>query len=99
MYDFIIKDHCALLRGQVIRLQRDAIEKLGYEALYCAIPTFMDDDFITFNGSEPKTVMVWIIPIHKREADFIDVNGWDKFEDILEEVDPDLFSLEREPVV
>ena len=37
MSDFIIKDHCALLRGQVIRLQRDAIEKLGYEALYLSL--------------------------------------------------------------
>jgi len=26
-------------------------------------------------------------------------NGWSRFEDILEETDPDLFDLDREPVV
>jgi len=99
MCDFIIINHRALLRGQVIRLQDEVIDKLGFEALYCTIPTFMEDDFITFKYSDPKTVIVWLIPIYKNEAKFIYTYGWDKFEDILEESDPDLFSLDRESVV
>lgn len=95
----ILKDHSALLRGQVVRLPKEAAEKLGFEAVYCAIPVFLDDDLATFNGSQPPTVIVWVIPIYKSEADFIDVNGWDKFEDVLEEKDPDLFFLRRAPVI
>ena len=97
--ELIVKEHCALLRGQVLRLQMELIEILGYDAIYCTIPTFMDDEFITYKGSHPNTVIVWLIPIHKPEADFIDINGWEKYEDILEELDPDLFSLDRGSVV
>lgn len=97
--ELILRNHVALLRGQVIRLPRDAAERLGFDALYCAIPVFLDDDFATFNGSQPPTVIAWVIPIYKSEADYVDAYGWSKFEDMLEEKDPDLFSLERESII
>jgi hypothetical protein len=97
--ELILKNHFALLRGQVIRLRQDVAENLGFEAVYCAIPVFLDDAFASFDGSQPSTVIVWTLPIYKSEADYIDKNGWSKFEDLLEEKDPDLFSLDREPIV
>jgi hypothetical protein len=97
--DLILKGHDALLRGEVIRLPEEGARELGFEAVYCAIPVFMDDAFATFDGSQPPTVIVWIIPIYGSEADYVDANGWDKFEELLEEKDPDLFSLEREAII
>lgn len=97
--DLMLKDHSALLRGQVIRLPKEAADKLGFYAVYCAIPVFLDDGFATFYGSEPPMVMVWIMPIHKTEADFIADNGWDRFEDVLEQQDQDLFFVGRNPVI
>lgn len=97
--ELILKDHNALLRGQVIRLPVDAAKKLGLDAMYCAIPVFMSDNFATFSGSQPPTVVVWVIPIYTSEANYVDKNGWGKFEDLLEEKNPDLFSLEREPII
>lgn len=97
--EFIIKDHGPLLRGHVIRLPKEVSERLGFDALYCAIPVFLDDDFATFNDSQPPTVIVWLMPIYKSEADFVDANGWDKFEDMLEEEGTDLFSLMRAPII
>lgn len=97
--ELILKNHNALLRGQVIRLPKEGAEKLGFDAVYCAIPVFLDDDFAIFNGSQPPTVIVWVMPIYKSEADFIDENGWDKFEDVLEEKGSDLFSLRRTSVI
>lgn len=97
--ELILRNHDAVLRGQVIRLPMDATERLGFDAVYCAIPVFMDDDFATFEESQPPTVIVWMIPIYKSEADYVDENGWSKFEDLLEEKDPDLFSLRREPII
>lgn len=95
----ILKDHRALLRGQVIRLPKDVAMELGFDAVYCAIPVFMDGKFATFNGSQPPTVIVWIIPIYGSEADYIDAYGWDQFEELLEEKDPNLFTLEREAII
>lgn len=97
--ELILKEHGALLRGQVIRLPRGAAKKLGFEAVYCAIPVFLEDAFATFEGTQPPTVIVWSVPIFESEAAFIDAHDWDKFEDLLEEKDPDLFSLGREPIV
>lgn len=97
--ELILIEHDAVLRGRVIRLPWDEAKKLGFDAVYCAIPVFMDDEFATFFGTQPPTVIVWVIPIYKSEADYVDVNGWSKFEDLLEEVDVDLFSLGRKPII
>lgn len=97
--ELILRDHDAVLRGQIVRLPMDAAEKLGFDAVYCAIPVFMDDEFATFGESKPPTVLVWMIPIYRSEADYVDANGWSKFEDLLEEKEPDLFSLGREPMI
>ncbi len=94
--ELILRNHDAVLRGKVIRLPADATERLGFDAVYCAIPVFMDDEFATFGVSQPPTVIVWMMPIYKSEADYVDAKGWSKFEDLLEEKDPDLFSLGRE---
>lgn len=97
--DLMLAKHDALLRGQVIRLPEEVTDKLGFYAMYCSIPVFLEGDFATFSGSEPPTVMVWVIPIYKTEADFIAANGWSKFEDVLEKEDTDLFSLDRKPAI
>lgn len=97
--ELIMRNHDAVLRGQVIRLPVDAAEKLCFDAVYCAIPVFIDDEFATFRESQPPTIFVWMIPIYKREADYVDANGWSKFEDLLEQRNPDLFSLERESII
>ncbi len=97
--ELILKNHDAVLRGQVIRLPVEATEKLGFDGVYCSIPVFLDDNFATFKGSQPPTIIVWIIPIFKDEADYVDANGWSKFEDLLEEKDLDLFSLKRGSII
>lgn len=97
--ELILRDHAAVLRGQVILLPIDVAEKLGFDAVYCAIPVFMDDEFATFGESQPPTVIVWMIPIYKSEAAYVDANGWSKFEDLLEEKSPNLFSLGRESII
>ena len=89
----------AVLRGEVIPLTTELAERMGFSAVYCTIPVFFDDDFCAYEESSPPTVMVWVLPIYKSEADYIEANGWESFEDLLEEKDPDLCSLEREPVI
>jgi hypothetical protein len=97
--DLILEDHTAILRGQVIKFPKEGAKKLGFDAIYCAIPVFMEDSFATFSDSNPPTVIVWLMPIYKDEADFIESNGWEKFEDVLGRKNPDLFVLGRNTVI
>lgn len=75
----------AVLRGEVIPLSTELAERMGFSAVYCTIPVFFDDDFCAYEESSPPTVMVWVLPIYKSEADYIEANGWESFEDLLEE--------------
>ena len=63
------------------------------------MPVLYDDDFATYGGTEPPTVFVWLIPILAVEAEFVNDRGWSRFEDVLEEMNPDFGDLERRPVV
>lgn len=89
----------AVLRGEVIPLSQEVAKRIGFDAVYCAIPVFFDDEFCTYDESSPPTVMVWVLPIYQGEAEYIDAHGWDKFEDLMEEKDPDLCSLGRKSIV
>lgn len=89
----------AVLRGEVIPLSSEIAKRIGFEAVYCAIPVFFDDGFATYGESSPSTVIVWALPIYQREVDYIEKNGWEAFEDLLEEKDPDLCALDRTPII
>ena len=95
----IINRHKTVLRGEVIPLSSDMAKRIGFDAVYCAIPVFFNDDFATYDESSPSTVVVWIIPIHRSEVDFIEKNGWERFEDLLQAKGPDLFALNRAPII
>ena len=88
----------AVLRGEVIPLGQE-IEGGGCDALYASIPVVYPDGLSTLRDSEPACVIVWLVPIHRAEAAFVDASGWDAFEDVLEEANPDLFDLSRKGVI
>ena len=89
----------AVLRGEVIPLSKELASRLEFDAVYCTIPVFFDDGFRTYSDSSPNTVVVWTIPIYQSEASYIEANGWEAFEELLEQDDPDLCSLSRQAVV
>jgi len=95
----IINRGKAVLRGEVIPLSKEIATRIGFDAVYCAIPVYFDDAFCTYGESSPSTVMVWMLPIYQSEASYIEVNGWECFENLLEEKDPDLCSLDRDSVI
>jgi len=91
----ILKKHKALLRGEVVHLSGDTSSKMGFESVYCTIPVLFDDDFATYHGTEPPTVLVWVFPLRQEESDFISNHGWENFEDMLEAQNTDLLDLNR----
>lgn len=84
----------ALLRGEVIGPQDPIIPGVCLDSLYCTVPAMFNPGVASFQG-EPPTVFVWLMPINRREADFIRATGWNAFEDALESATIDFWNLER----
>ncbi|EPD53269.1 hypothetical protein HMPREF1210_01000 [Paenisporosarcina sp. HGH0030] len=96
----ILKDHSALLRGDVIGPYGSLFDDSNLEALYSSIPVYFHDSFHSYDiDTNSSILMTWLIPITSQEAGFISKQGWDSFEDILEEKDPDLVDFYRESIV
>lgn len=92
------QSHHALLRGDVVGPSDPLIPGIRLNAGYAAIPVLHDPRLRTFDRTDPATVFVWIVPIHGEEADFVRRNGWETFEERLEEAEIDLCDLERNPI-
>jgi hypothetical protein len=97
--EFILKKHQALLRGEVIGPANPVIPDTSMNAIYASIPVIFDDSFTIFDAVSPPAVFVWLIPIYEQEAEFLHEQGWEEFEDLLVEQNPDLFDLKRKSLV
>lgn len=86
----MLVNHKAILRGQVIHLP-DNISLGSFSSLYVSNPVFFEDEFASLNEIEPNVVFAWLFPIYKSEADFIHREGWNKFENFLQENEIDNF--------
>lgn len=96
----ILQKNNALLRGDVIGPFGPLFNNSKLEALYSSIPVYFPDAFHTFRMSDNSSiVMTWLFPITSEEATFIKEIGWSNFEDILEDIDPDLIDLNRESII
>ena len=85
----------ALLRGEVVGPHQTIIAGVAADSVYSTVPVMFDPRLATFSGSEPPTVFVWLIPIMSSEAKFVKLNGWNKFEDMLENNQPDFWDMDR----
>lgn len=95
-----LKSKNSYLRGEVIGPYGPLFKASELEALYVTIPVYFPDSFHTFNSkSSISVVQSWLVPITSKEANFVKQNGWDKFEDILEDMNPDLVDFYRTSVV
>jgi len=97
--EFVVEEHRALRRGQVIGPSEPVIPGIRLNAVYTAIPVLHDERLRTFDGTRPPTIFAWIVPIHEEEADYVRERGWEAFEERLEANDGDLCDLERESVL
>jgi hypothetical protein len=89
-----------IARGDVIEFPSELWSDGIFTALYAALPVYYDPDFksvVTEDGT--KVAIVWLVPISRSEAQFIDARGWDAFEKELLRQDPDLLDLARSPIV
>lgn len=95
-----IESKTAYLQGDVIGPYGKMFEGLEMEALYVTLPVYFPESFFVFSGENNiQIVQAWLIPITFKEANFIKKNGWEKFEDLLEELDPDLIDFSRSSII
>lgn len=95
----IIHRKKAVCRGEVIPLDSSVIEQVGFHSVYCTSPQYFEDTFDIYEEVDPNIVIVWLVPIFRVEAKFIGDNGWESFEELLETKDPDLWLLDRAPII
>ncbi len=70
------------------------------EALYVAIPVYFPDASQLYEPVEgDPIVLAWLVPVTATEARFAKEHGYDAFEDLLVEKDPDLRDLGRAAIV
>ena len=97
----VIESHIPFLRGQVIGPRGKLFKGTKLEAMYATVPVYFPDSFHEYEvgDGEAPIVQVWMIPITDLEAEFVLKNGWSRFEDLLEEIDPDLIDFTRESII
>ncbi len=97
--DRILKTHEAPLRGSLIEHKSSFLEKYKIEGFYVTHPVFFEEEFWVYENSTPDTIFIWLIPLFFEEINYIKLNGWNKFEDLLESANCDFWSLERNIIV
>ncbi|MFD7719962.1 suppressor of fused domain protein [Streptomyces sp. NPDC059814] len=95
----LVTSGTAVLRGDVVPLPMPLCPGGTLTHLYAAMPVYFDDGFFSVdleNGTHVS--VVWLVPIHGVEANYVTKNGWPAFEEELTKQDPDLFDLDRPPM-
>ncbi|MEM6738225.1 MAG: suppressor of fused domain protein [Bacteroidota bacterium] len=93
----ILSSNKAVLRGESIGPGPTIIKGSSLNGIYCSNPIFQDNEFSVVKGTN-NIIMVWLMPIHIQEIEFVKEKGWNQFEDSLEKEYCDFWDLERKPL-
>jgi hypothetical protein len=92
----LLEKHFAIPNGQIIGPNGPILSNNLMESVFCVSPRYHPESLEVFDELEETLVFVWLIPIHNDEVQF--EKGCDKFEDVLDEKDPDFLDLERDSI-
>jgi hypothetical protein len=97
----MIGRHEARLRGDVQMLPSPIDPLSTLDHVYFANPVYYDEEFydVEVGPDGRRAGIVWLIPVGPREAQFVREHGWQRFEERLARIDPDLFDIRRGEVV
>lgn len=91
----VLASHTPLPAGSVLPPAGPIVEGCDMEAFYITQPTYFDAEFADVLAPERYVQIRWLIPIYRREAEWISRCGDEKFERILAGQNPDLLDLRR----
>lgn len=94
-----ITENKPYLRGEIIELKGGIFEGYDLTAMYISKPVYFEDSFWVYEEeSIEPVVQVWVFPIFPEEAKMVVDEGWEVFEDELENKDPDLTDFRRDAI-
>ena len=95
----VIAGHRAIQRGQLVGPRGPFFDGSTCEAVLALSPTAWPDALQVWRGSDPETVIVWLVPLTGAEAAYAIERGWNQLERLLVDRQPDPFDLRRESSV
>src|SRR5438132_10707921 len=88
------------LRGDVIGPRETLFAGTSMEALYVSIAVYLPASFAAYTSPEGLScALAWLVPITSQEAQMVREQGWDRFEDLLCQSNPDLLDVGRPSIV
>jgi hypothetical protein len=91
-------DGAALPAFQVVEMDVTLSRVAGVEAMLCYSPLYHPPLHV-IDRTEPPTVVVWLLPLRKAEAELARRDGWEPLVTLFEERQPDFLDLRRRSVV
>lgn len=97
--EFVAKGHRALLQGDVVGPSSPVIPNVKANSVYATPPSIFNDEFAILKDGEVPILFVLLVPILASEVEYVKREGWEKFEEILEAPDQDIYDLKRDALV
>ena len=86
--------------GDVVGPAGPLVPGSSMDSIYVCEPTYFPSELTRFESTEGCEIHTrWLIPIHASEAQVVAGQGARVLEELLEKQDPDLLSLQRDPVL
>jgi hypothetical protein len=67
------------------------------DCLYVGRPLYQAAEFNPFDNGDVRVAFWWLIPIYDAEAEFVEDEGWQAFEQLMWDLDVDPTDLARDP--
>lgn len=94
--EYLIDMKEGLLRGEVTGPNDPIFPFTAMNAVYASLPAFFEGDFHVLEADSKAVVFVWLIPLYESEAQYIQKEGWEDFETLLESAECEFWNLNRE---
>jgi hypothetical protein len=83
--------------GDTYRAVEGLREVSPMDALYVGRPLYQPPEFNPFDNGIDRVVFWWLIPIYDVEAEFVEDEGWQEFEQLMWDLDVDPTDFSRDP--
>ena len=83
--------------GDTFRSIEPLREVSPMDCLYVGRPLYQPPELNQFDGGDGDVLFLWLVPVYEVEADFIDAEGWQAFEQLMWDLDVDPTDFTRDP--
>lgn len=97
--DHALGTHQAFELGELYKLPEGLLEQYSFSSVYVTAPFYSDESFITYEHEDQSVLVVWFVPIHPSEEQFIEEHGTERFDELLYETDYELLDMNRNKLI